>query len=195
MAAANPIPTLNVSMGIQATLGTILGTPTITGTPNASGISPPGITQSWQNSASLTGGAQYADQILYTTVAITASGTVIQNVAGTFTNLLNVASATFGTGLSGLYWFLPTVAQAAAVGVTIAVQASSVTIGNTASQQFLGPFLNAASAVKLFPGDIVGGIRTGATTWLATSGATQNLLFTNNDVTNAATVICFYIGT
>ena len=193
MAVTNPIPTLTSTINLVASLQSIVGSPGLTGATSISGLQP-GWSQTFQNASSLQGNAQFADQIYYNSLTLSASGTNVQSLAS-FTNLLGQASSTFGTGVSALFWWLPTIAQAAANNTTISVQASSVTIGNTASNQFLGPFGSAASKLTLFPGDINFSMRTNGTPWAVTSGSIQNMLFTNNDATNAATVFFFYLGT
>lgn len=196
MSATNPISTLNVSLSatalIQQAIGAagILGSPTVT----PSSFTQPGVSQNFQNLSTLPSNVQFADQVLYEKLTIASSGTTTKDLSASFTNVIGVSGATFGTGISGIIWFLPTVAQAANYGITITVQATSITIGNTASTQFLGPLGSNASELTLYPGDISLNMRTGSTPWTVSSTA-KSLLITNNDSTNAATLIGFYVGT
>jgi hypothetical protein len=193
MASTNAIPTLSATMALQCSLSQVVGTAGITGAPTASGIATPGISQTFQNLSNAVGNVQIANQINYNTLTLAASGTSTLDLSATFTNILNQSGSTFGSGISGVIWFLPTVAQAANYNVTITAQASSVTIGNAASNQFKAFLGSGTSTTTLNQGDIVSALKTNGGTYVISS-TSKNLLFTNNDATNAATIIYFFIG-
>lgn len=197
MPQVGPIPTLQVLASIQASIQGASGTNSnpLLGNRTVPQIGA-GISQNFANLTSPPAGTIAASQCKYYPLAsIAASGTQTLDLSAASANLLGNAAATFGTGLWMVFWYLPTVASTVGVSLGLTVQASSVTIGNNGggSNQWLG-FLNAAAdAIVLHPGDIVGGIRTGATSWVI-DGTHLDVLITNNDGTNAAQIVLLALG-
>ncbi len=145
------------------------------------------LNQPYLNSNTPPTGTIKATQHKLFTVSVAASGTTTFSAFLAAANMLGDATATFSKILS-MAFLLPTVTSANGVALGLTVQASSVDVGKavaTALQLFL---LDASSAFHLTPGLLVV-CNDLAGTGFTVSNSLKSLLFTNNDSTNAATVL------
>jgi hypothetical protein len=187
---AGEVGSLNTVITIQATSTGSTSDPIL-----GSYTTPPiaaGNTQRYINTTSLPTGAILVNQCKCFATTIAASGTTTLDLSAANANILNNTAATFDKLVGGIFW-LPKTTDPVMTALAVAVQASSITIGNTASNQNDLFMTNATSSFDLYPGRVVGWMETGTHT-VAINGTQKSLLITNNDSSNAATLIIQLAG-
>jgi hypothetical protein len=123
-------------------------------------------------------GASQINEFVQTYRTLAAGATEILDLAGGLTN--NVGeTVTFAT-VKAMAWFLLSAGDLAPDGSTAGTAATHLVIGNTAADQFTGPFGAAAHTHRVQNGGVYGWAFPG-TGYTVTGGSVDKLLVTNGD--------------
>ena len=149
----------------------------------------PGTTQIFQNVVTPPTGILASNQCKYFSQSIAASSSTTVSLVAASDNIASNAVATFDKLQGGIFW-LPRITDIPALSLT--VQASSVTVGISATNGndlFMG---NSSSTLTLVPGRSIAWLDQVST--IAVSAGATSITFTNNDASNTATPVVFLIG-
>lgn len=132
-------------------------------------------------SFTLGSGAAAIDQVVSQVRTLSASASETLDLNGGLTNVTNDASVVMVRVKAVFIQLLSTTDDS-----TNGTAASSITIGNAASNQFTGPLGGATETLTVPNGGFVMFGRGDASGWASTAGSADNLKVVNNDGSNSA---------